>query len=310
MPGGNLARMDVFISADIEGVTGLVSWSQCSRPDGLSYDYPFARRMMTHDVNAAIRGARRAGAARVVVKDSHGNSKNLLIDELEPGTELISGHGGGIDGMMEGVGEGFGAAILVGYHAMAGTAMGVMEHTISGSLHRLTLNGVPVGEIGLAAGVAHRHGVPLVLVTSDEAGCEEAIAQLPGVLTVPVKEGLARYMARSLHPSETGPAIEAAAEAAVRRAHTRPELPMETAPGLVRTNELASRTEGPLPFDGPVHVRMEFNRSEQADMLAKLPLFTRADGYGVEGRFDDFEAAHRAVWVAIPMAEAGLEAQR
>jgi len=74
----------VYISADIEGITGLVSWSQCSRPDGKSFDYTFARRMMSHDVNAAIRGARAAGATEIVVKDSHGNSKNLLIEDLGP----------------------------------------------------------------------------------------------------------------------------------------------------------------------------------------------------------------------------------
>src|SRR5687768_14334167 len=99
--------MKVYISADIEGITGLVSWSQCSRPDGSSYDYQFARRMMTHDVNAAVRGARAAGATEVVIKDSHGNSKNLLIDGLEPGVQLVSGHGSGTDGMMEGIDDTF-----------------------------------------------------------------------------------------------------------------------------------------------------------------------------------------------------------
>jgi D-amino peptidase len=92
--------MQVFISADIEGVTGIVSWSQAEGPGASSFDWAFARRMYTHDVNAAIRGAKAAGAKRVVVKDSHGLCKNLLIDELEPGTELISGFGATPHGMM------------------------------------------------------------------------------------------------------------------------------------------------------------------------------------------------------------------
>ena len=95
--------MKVFISVDIEGATGVASFSQCSRPDGSSYDYPFARRMLTGDVNAAIRGARAAGATEVVVKDSHAICKNLLIDELERDTQLISGMGAGTLGMMEGI---------------------------------------------------------------------------------------------------------------------------------------------------------------------------------------------------------------
>src|ERR1700720_3709476 len=92
----------VYISADIEGITGLVSWAQCSQPSGNVYDFGFARRMMTHDVNAAIRGARAAGASEVVVKDSHGVMKNLLVEDLEPGTRLVSGNGFGMtDGMMQ-----------------------------------------------------------------------------------------------------------------------------------------------------------------------------------------------------------------
>lgn len=300
--------MDVFISVDIEGITGLVSWSQCSRPDGLSYDYQFARRMMSHDVNAAIRGARAAGAGRIVVKDSHGNSKNLLIEDLEPGIELISGHGGslpggGTDGMMQGVDGTFDAAILVGYHAMAGTPRGVMEHTITGSIHRITINGIPVGEMGLAAGVAGRYGVPLVAVTSDEAGCAEIAALLPGVRTAAVKEGLSRYQARMLHPSVTGPMIEAT----VRAALTGPAaLPAATEPGLVRADELARGVFAP---EGPLTVRVEFNRSEEADKCGRLPLVRRVDGYAVEGTFPDFKSAHDAIWLLVDLSFQGIASQ-
>src|SRR5437016_11887453 len=111
--------MRVYISGDIEGITGIVSWSQCGRPNKDHYDWDFARRMYSHDINAAIRGARAAGATTVVVKDSHNTGKNLLIEDLEPGTELISGYGAGLDGMMEGINSSFDAMMLVGYHAMA-----------------------------------------------------------------------------------------------------------------------------------------------------------------------------------------------
>ena len=184
--------MKVYISADIEGITGLVSWSQCSRPDGNSYDYQFARRMMTHDVNAAVRGARAAGATEILIKDSHGNSKNLLIDMLEPGVRLISGHGSGTDGMMEGIDETFDAAMLVGYHGMAGATTGIMEHTITGGVHRIRVNGQLCGEIGLSAGVAGRYGVPLVMISSDAVGCREAADLITGIETATTKDGLGR----------------------------------------------------------------------------------------------------------------------
>lgn len=280
--------MKVFISADIEGITGLVSWSQCSRPDGKSFDYLFARRMMTHDVNAAIRGARAAGATEIVVKDSHGNSKNLLIEDLEPGVRLISGHGAGTDGMMMGIDATYDAAMLVGYHAMAGTLGGVMEHTITGGVHRLWVNGTESGEMGLSAGVAGRYGVPLVMVSSDAAGCAEAASLVPGIETAVTKTGIGRYMADLLPPDQTGPLIEAAAKRAL---------------GKVKKIK-------PHVWHEPSVVRVEFNRAEEADMGAKLlSVPRRVNGYTVEGTYPTYEEAHRVVWNLMAMSFEGIGSQ-
>ncbi len=280
--------MRVYISVDIEGITGLVSWSQCGRPDGEHYDFGFARRMMTHDLNAAIRGARAAGADSIVIKDSHGTSKNLLIDELEPGVELVSGHGSGTDGMMQGIDGTFDAALLIGYHAMAGTAAGVMEHTITGGVHRLEINGRPCGEMGLSAGVAGRYGVPTVFASSDAAGCQEFESLAPTSRTVTVKHGLGRYMGRLLHPSETGPAIQQGVEQALR------DIPKVT----------------PVRWEEPTRVRIEFNRSEEADMCAKLPGVTRVDGYSLELERDSYFEAHRLVWNLVGMSFQGIDSQK
>jgi D-amino peptidase len=268
--------MNVFISADIEGITGLVSWSQCGRPKGDHYDFGFARRMMTHDVNAAVRGARKAGAKRVVIKDSHGNSKNLLIEDLEPGVELISGYGSGCHGMMEGIDGSFDAAFLVGYHAKAGTANGIMEHTYTGRAHRLFINEVELGEIGLSAATAGRLGVPLALVTSDEMGCREASSMILGVHTAVTKYGFGRYMGRLLHPSETGPLIEKTAEAALRDLNK------------------------PWTFHGECVVRLEVNRTEDADWAARIPGITRIDGYNVSVTVDNYTDAQS--WAVVLMS--------
>ena len=279
--------MKVFISADIEGITGLVSWSQCSRPNGLSYDYQFARRMMTHDVNAAIRGAKKAGADEIVVKDSHGNSKNLLIDELEPGVDLVSGHGSRTEGMMVGIDASFDACMLVGYHAMAGTQGAIMEHTITGGVHRLRVNGDLIGEIGLAAGVAGMYGVPLVMVSSDLAGCREAESLVPGLAYAVTKEGYGRFMGRLRHPSETGPDIEHAAEQGFKE----------------------RESAKPVRLQEPTHFELEFNRSEEADMAAKLTSVKRVDGYTVEGTFPSYEIAHRVIWECMMMSFEGIGSQ-
>ena len=275
--------MRVYISADIEGVTGVVTWGQAGGPRAEHYDWQHARRMMTHDVNAAIRGARTAGAERIVVKDSHGGGKNLLIADLEPGVELLSGSGSGALGMMEGVDAGFDCALLVGYHAMAGTAAGVMEHTISGIVHRYWINGMPAGEIAMSAAAAGACGVPLVMVSSDEAGCREAEQLIPKVRAAITKHGIGRYMGRLIHPSETGPRIELAAREAVRSAsHIEPWLPQS--PGVAK---------------------IEFNRSEEADAACQLLEWERVDAYTVECTAPDWPTAHVASRRAMAAAGTG-----
>jgi D-amino peptidase len=275
--------MRVYISADIEGVTGVVTWGQAGAPSSNHYDWPHARRMMTHDVNAAVRGARAAGATRILVKDSHGGGKNLLVEDLEPNTELLSGSGSGVLGMMEGVDGGFDCAMLVGYHAMAGTAEGVMEHTISGNVHRYWINGMPAGEMAMSAAAAGVHGVPVVMVSSDRAGCDEASALLPGAYTAVTKHGLGRYMGRLLHPSETGPAIEAAAREAVANiTKVQPFAPVH-----------------------PVTVRIEFNRTEECDVACQLLEWERVDAYTVECTADDWPTAHVASRRAMAAAGTG-----
>ncbi len=273
--------MKVYISADIEGCTGVVNWGQCGGPSRDCADWDFARRMMTHDINAAIRGAREAGAEYILVKDSHGGSKNLLVDELEPDVELISGLGSGLQGMMEGITDEFDCAMLVGYHAMAGTIAGVMEHTITGGVHRLWINGMPAGEIALSTATAGAHGVPVVMVASDHAGCEEAGALINGVKTASSKMGLGRYMARLKHPSTTSKEIAAAAKAGVEG---------------VGSVSLWKPME-------PVTIKIEQNRSEEIDAASQLTVFKRLDAYTLEGTFSSWAEAHnwtrRAMSVSV-----------
>jgi len=280
--------MKVYISGDIEGCTGLVSWSQCGRPNGDHYDYAFARKMYTHDINAAIRGARKGGATEIVIKDSHGNSKNLLIDQLEPGVQLISGYGARHGGMMVGVDRSFACAMLVGYHARAGTPNAIMEHTLTGFVHRLWINGQEAGEIGLSTAVAGCYDVPVTLVSSDRAGCEEAQALIPGVCTAITKDGFGRYMGQLIHPEETAKIIEKAAQDAV---------------------EKASQLDPWLP-DMPITVRIEFNRSEETDAALKLIGTRRVDGYTVEYIGESWAEVHQAAWQIIHYADLGHAADR
>lgn len=268
--------MKVFISADIEGITGLVSWSQCGGP-GDGHDWSFARKRMTADVNAAIRGARAGGAEEVLVKDSHGSMKNLLIDELEPGTQLVSGLGSGRDGMMIGLDSSFDAVLLVGYHAMAGTQGGVMEHAFTNTVHRMWIRDLEVGEIAMSAGLAGSYGVPVVMIASDKAGCREAQDLIPDIQIAETKEGIGRFMAKLHHPSVTERAIEAAAREAVRRC----------------------KAVTPWRAEVPSTIKIQFTRTEFADSAARLPGVIRVDGYTVEAHAASFAEIHQYAWVMI-----------
>lgn len=232
---------------------------------------------MTADTNAAIRGAKAAGATDIVLRDSHGNSKNLLIDQLESGVRLVSGHGSRTDGMMIGIDETFEAAILVGYHAMAGTQNAIMEHTISGRVHRMTINGMPSGEIALSSGTAGHFGVPIVCVTSDRAGCDEAAALLPGVETAAVKEGLGRFSGMLSHPDQTAPLIERAAQRGCESRHQR----------------------APWRPNPPLTLSLEFHQVEEADWAARLLGVRRVDAYTVEYVAADWPEMHAAAWSII-----------
>lgn len=273
--------MRVFISGDIEGVTGVISWAQAEGPHSDHYDFPFARAMYTHDVNAAIRGARRAGATQVVVKDSHGGCRNLLVGDLEPGVELISGYGATPHGMMEGIQDGFDAAILVGYHARAGHP-GLMAHALVGGLHRFWIDGVEAGEIAFSAAVAGAFGIPLVAVTSDNEGCREAEATIPGVATYAVKVSMGTFMARVLHPSVTGPGIESC-----------------IAEGLGRVREIP-----PYAFSGPVTMRIAFQTPQLAEPLVLVDGVARIDPYTLEWTSTTFLDAARKAYAVFEASRA------
>jgi D-amino peptidase len=176
----------VFISADMEGISGISGSDQLSAAGS---EYNRSRKMMADDVNAAIRGARRGGATEIVVNDSHGSMRNLRLEDLEPDVHLIS-HSFKKSGMMEGLDESFGAALFIGYHAKAGHPTGVFAHTGSGVVRDVRVNGQSLGEGGLNTMVAAWYGVPVVLVTGDDIAVAQVAEVATGAKTVAVKRAI------------------------------------------------------------------------------------------------------------------------
>jgi len=188
--------LKVFISVDMEGITGVVNADDVSR-DGKDYDY--FRQTMTREANAAVEGALAAGATEIVVRDSHGTALNLLPEMLDRHAKLLRDWSEGPMYMMEGIDESYDAAVFVGYHAKAGTTNGVLDHTSSGDVTDVSINGISMPETGYNALMAGSFGVPVVFVAGDKAVCDQAAEILGNVETVAVKEGIGAA-ALNLHP--------------------------------------------------------------------------------------------------------------
>ncbi|MFI6490901.1 M55 family metallopeptidase [Streptomyces sp. NPDC050564] len=203
--------MRIYISADMEGVTGLVDADDV-QPGGR--DYERGRLMMAEDVNAAVRGAITAGATDIVVNDAHGPMRNMLPEALHPAVRLIRGKPKHM-GMLEGLTPEHDAVICVGYHSRAG-ALGVLSHSFMGhEIEDMWLDGRPVGEIGLAHATAAAIGVPVVALTGDDAACAEATAWDDSVATVAVKFARDRFAADLRPTAEARGAIQEAVGAAL-----------------------------------------------------------------------------------------------
>nr|BFD85031.1 M55 family metallopeptidase [Streptomyces sp. Xyl84] len=214
--------MRIYISADMEGVTGLVDADDV-QPGGR--DYERGRLMMAEDVNAAIRGATAAGATDITVNDAHGPMRNLLPESLHPAAHLIRGKPKQM-GMLEGLTPEHDAAVFVGYHSRAG-ALGVLSHSFMGhEIEDMWLDGRPVGEIGLAHATAAAFGVPVAVLTGDDCACAEMTEWDASVTTVAVKYARDRFSADMRPSEEARTAIEKAVAAHLSAS---PKAPAATA---------------------------------------------------------------------------------
>jgi D-amino peptidase len=207
----------VHIISDMEGVAGIVKWQQVSGGEKL---YDEGRVLYTEEINAAVRGAKAAGATEIVVMDNHGaggpySFNSLLPERLDPSCEyVVQEEWTEYVGFLE---AGCDACLLIGMHAMAGTADGVLSHTVSGQAwQNLRFNGTLVGETGINAAICGHWDTPVVLVTGDRAVCREGRELLgDGLTTVEVKEGLGRFSARMKTPAEARELIEVGAREAL-----------------------------------------------------------------------------------------------
>jgi len=273
--------MNVYISVDIEGVTGVVH-GDMMMPTEREYDR--GRRLMTADANAAVLGAVQAGATYILVNDGHGPMRNLLFEEMHPATHLLSGSGNAKDYcQLEAADDrAFAAAVFIGYHAMAKTARAIHPHTIAGgTVAELRINGRPHGETGLNAAVLGALGIPVVMVSGDTTTIAEAHAFLGDTIeTVAVKEARGRNAAICRPPSATCPEITAATERALSRCADIPRYQP----------------------DRPWLLEVDFFTVPQCDRAARTAGIERTGPLTIEVQGTDPWAQYGALWDALRSA--------
>lgn len=254
--------MKVFISLDMEGISGLSEWEDVI-PGRRHYEA--GRRLLTQDVNAAIEGALEAGATQIIVNESHGPMNNIILEELHPQADVIRGFFKPLC-MMQGIDSSCDAAFFIGYHGKAGTGDAVLNHTLSGlAIHRLILNGKEVGEAGLNAAIAGAFGVPVVLVTGDSQTAKEVEEDIPGVFTVAVKTGITGLSSQAMHPDRARELIrQQAKEALLHRRTVKP---------------LAQRVENTI--------EVEFTKSQFATAVSWMPGIELTEGRTVRFHSSD-----------------------
>jgi D-amino peptidase len=250
--------MRVAIFCDMEGISCIENWDQVT---GGTVLYEECRKLYTDEANAAVRGARAAGATEIHVIDCHGaggaySFKSFVPERLERGAQYVFGHPWAR--YILAFERGCDAILFVGAHAMAGTATGVLSHTVSTeSWHNAWINGTAVGESGILAAIAGCWDVPTVFASGDKATCEEVTALLgETVVTAQVKVGLGRYSSLNLAPRDACSLIETSV-----------------------TRALTQRANWPRPYkpDGPVTFKVELTTPDKAND------FIGRQGVNIEG---------------------------
>jgi D-amino peptidase len=250
--------LKVYISADMEGITGVASADQLG-PAG--FEYQQARQWMTGDVLAAIQGAREAGATEFVISDSHGNGESLLIDRLpnDIPITIVRSFPRPL-AMMEGLDSSFAAVLFVGYHASTSSVTGVRAHTISSALlTRIAINGTSMSEAAINAAMAADLGVPVVLITGDDAIVAESKQRFGPIEGVAVKRAIGFHSAATMTPEAGQAAIRQHARTAIeRRAEMRP-----------------------YKMSRPLSLDVSFKNYRPVELLGYLPMIERVDSHTV-----------------------------
>ncbi len=248
--------MKIYISADMEGVVGVVTNEQLG-PQG--FEYARFREFMTQEVNAAIEGAVAAGATQIVVSDSHGNGQNLLIEKLPKDILLVRSWPRPLM-MMQGIDETFAGAIFIGYHSATTNSQGVRAHTISSArLADVRLKGISMSEAGLNAAIAGHFNVPVIMISGDDVVVKETQALLGDVEGAVVKWASGFHSAKTMMPEASYQLIREKVQKAVGRI----------------------KDFKPYKLTAPIQLDVRFKNYRPSEVLSYLSIVERTDAHSI-----------------------------
>ena len=205
--------MKIYISADIEGVTGVSHWDETLKKEA---DYREFQEQMTAEVIAACNGALKAGANEIWIKDAHDTGRNLITSKLPEQVKLIREWSKHPFSMMQELDDSFDAVVMIGYHAGAGSQFNPLSHTLTENFSSIKINAKPASEFLINAYTAGLVGVPVVFVSGDKGICDDVLSFQERIWTVSVQEGVGASTI-SIHPQVAIKKIEDGVEAALSK---------------------------------------------------------------------------------------------
>lgn len=273
--------MKFFISFDLEGMPGVVSWAD--------YEVNFAQFQKTidHCLKAIITGMAEAGELeKVVICDAHAWGHNIPFTELPPKALLFRGVPKNL-GMVEGIEEGFDGLFFLGYHAKAGELFSTLDHTYSSqTFYSIKVNGQEISESLLNAGIAGHFGIPLLLVAGDDKLIKEIKRDInPKIFSVITKYSFSRYGALTRSPEE------------VAR-----ELKAKTKLAIAQREKIK-----PFKFSSPCHLVMTFLNTAGADLASLIPKTKRLSGRVVSYKAKDIVEVNKIIRLSAILGLAARE---
>ena len=281
--------MRIYLSVDMEGISGVTRWQDVITS---GQDYQLARSWMTADVNAAIAGARDAGATEFVVEENHGVEMlcNLLLDEIDPTADVVRGIPRGGSTTAAALDDSFDAVFLIGHHAKAGDHVGFGAHTISYENYReVRLLGRPISEGEIFAVIAAQAGVPVALIAGDDVVCAEMQSVCPGIVTAEVKRALSTTGGWIIPPTRAQEIIRKKARKATKQVRK----------GSIPVHELPPR------IAMEIELRTSMTGAVQESIAEHHPEFTVKDDRTLMFEHGQMAVAYRMACIAGTLAEKG-----